>query len=170
MSQRTKSKVWTVEKPTVVFLVPSTNPETYGAVMNQLTVNVQRDLGWEEGSIELIGMVAESARHGIEGLYFLEELGVDTRTLTLLVLWGETSDAIPFEDDVPEACGIGRVALPETGVVLPTIRMPSVFNEWWRTPFNREFAISTYASLIQDGRAQLPEAPCVFVSRRSDWN
>lgn len=159
------------EKPIVVFMVPSEQPEVYAAAMNQLTVNVQRDLKWEPGAIELIGLIAATAEHGTEGIFFLEEMGVDTRSITLLVLWGETAESVTFDDKVQEECGIGSVVLPETGVVLPTVRMPPIDGGWWSDPLNQAYAAVTYASLVENGRTgRNKEDPFVFVACPYIWN
>lgn len=170
MGQRTQSRTWMTNKPTVVYMVPSVRPHVYATAMGRLTNSVQADLGWEPGSIELIGLIAATAEHGTEGIYFLEEMGVDTRSLTLLVLWGETAEAVKFEDRVSEECGIGGVVLPETGVVIPTVRMPSVDSDWWNDPLHQAFAAVTYAGLVQDGRSQLDGDPYVFIAGPHTWN
>lgn len=159
------------EHPTVVFMVPSERPEVYAAVMNQLTANVQNDLKWEPGTIELIGLIAATAEHGAEGIFFLEEMGVDTRSLTLLVLWGETAASVKFEDMVSEECGVGTVILPATGVILPTLRMPSIDGDWWNDPLHQAYAAVTYAGLLQNGLAELEgDEPFVFISCPFTWN
>lgn len=159
------------DKPTVVFMVPSEHPDVYAAVMNQLTVRVQKDLKWEPGTIELVGLIAATAEHGTEGIYFLDEMGISTRSLTLLVLWGETAASVDFEGKVPEECGVGAVILPETGVVLPTVRMPSLDGDWWIDPLHQAFAATTYASLVQNGRTELEGSePFVFIASPSTWN
>lgn len=159
------------EKPTVVFMVPSVRAEEYAAIMNQLTVNVQDDLKLPSGSIELIGLIAATPEHGTEGIFFLEEMGVATRSLSLLVLWGETAASVKFEDTVSEDCGVGVVILPETGVVLPTLRMPSIDGDWWHDPLHQAYAAVTYAGLVQNGSAELEGSePFVFVACPYTWN
>ncbi len=63
-------------------------------------------LGMEVGSIETIGLVAATAEHGTEGIYFMEEMGINTRSITLLILWGDTIDAVALRDKIPEDWGI----------------------------------------------------------------
>jgi hypothetical protein len=158
-------------KPTVVFMVPSDRPDEYAAAMNQLTVQVQEDLKWEPGSIELIGLIAATPDHGAEGIYFLEEMGVPTRSLTLLVLWGETASSVKFENSVPEACGTGTVVLPETGVVLPAVRMPPLGDAWWNDPLHQAYAIVTYTGLVKNGSTELEGTePSVFIASPYAWN
>ena len=157
--------------PTVAFLVPAERADDYAAIMNHLTRIVQENLKWPSGSIELIGLVAATAEHGAEGIYFLEEMGIDTRSITLLVLWGWTAASVEFEDTVSEACGAGTVILPETGVVLPTVRMPSLDSDWWDDPLHQAFAAVTYAGLVQNGRTELEGSePFVFVACPYTWN
>lgn len=158
-------------KPAVVFMVPSERPDDYAIFMNQLTIDVQEDLRLPSGSIELIGLVAATAEHGAEGIFFLDEMGVETRSLTLLVLWGETAASVNFEDTVPENCGVGTVILPATGVVLPTVRMPSLDGDWWHDPLHRAYATVTYAGLVRNGTAELEGSePFVFVACPYTWN
>lgn len=157
--------------PTVVFLVPSERADEYATTMNNLTLVVQENLKWPSGSIELIGLVAATAEHGAEGIYFLEEMGIDTRSITLLVLWGWTAASVELNETVSEACGIGTVILPETGVVLPTVRMPSLEGDWWDDPLHQAFAAVTYAGLVQNGRAELEGSePFVFIACPYTWN
>lgn len=152
-------------------MVPGERAVEYGIMMNRLTTSVLDDLGWAYDSVEAIGLIAATPRHGVEGIMFMEELGIDTRSVTLLVLWAETAECVNFENYVPEACGIGAVILTATGVVLPTVRMPSIEHGWWAEPLNQEFAATVYTSLIRDGRAELDEgAPFVLVSGAHAWN
>lgn len=171
MTKQTKPEVWPTDKPYIVFMVPGERSDEYAMVMNKLTTSVLDDLGWAYDSVEAIGLIAATPQQGTEGLYFLEESGVDTRGVTLLMLWGDTAACVNFNNSVPEECGIGAVILTETGVVLPTIRMPSLEEGWWADPTHQEYAATVFASLIRDGRAKLDGSePYVFVSGRHTWN
>lgn len=152
-------------------MVPSVRAEDYATMMNRLTSNVQEDLKWPDGAIDLIGLAAATAEHGAEGIYFLEELGVDTRSLTLLVLWGETASSVKFEDTVDEACGVGTVILPATGVVLPTVRMPPLEGGWWDDPLHQAYAAVVYTGLVENGKAELEGTePYAIVAAPHTWN
>lgn len=171
MAQKTRPDIWKTERPTVIYVVPAIGAEVYASIMNQLTVNVARSLNWDPGTIDLIGLVAASPQDGAEGICFLEQSGIDTRSLTLLVLWGNTADAVEFNDLVSEDCGVGKVILPETGVVLPTVRMPSIVDGWWLDAFHQEYAEAIYARLVEKGKEDLqPDDPHVFVSLPHVWN
>lgn len=171
MTIRTKSRIWMTNKPTVIFMVPPTNHEIYAEVMNQLTMIVIKDLNWKPDSINLIGLISSTAEHGVEGIYFLEEMGIDTRSLTLLILWGKTSDVFPPDKKISSACGVGGVVLPDTGVILPVVCMPSIESKWWHDPLHQEFAAVTYAKMIQDGKSKLESSePYVFFSNCALWN
>ncbi len=140
-------------------------------MMNRLTANVLNDLKWEHDAIEAIGLISATPQHGVEGIFFMEEMGVDPRAVTLLMLWGETAECIKFDEHVPEECGLGAVILPATGVILPTVRMPSLDNDWWVEPLNQAFAATVFASLVVDGRAEVGDTdPFVFVTPHATWN
>lgn len=171
MTPKTKPEVWPTSKPFVVFMVPGEHSAEYAVVMNRLTSNVLDSLNWSHDSIEAIGLIAATPQHGTEGIFFLEESGVDTRAITLLMLWGNTAECVNFEDSVPEECGMGAVILTETGVVLPTVRMPSLESGWWSDPLHQEYAATVFASLLRDGRAKLNGTePFIFVSGHYAWN
>lgn len=171
MTRQTKPEVWPTDKPFVVFMVPAERSVEYALIMKTLTTSVLDDLNWAYDSVDTIGLVAATPRHGTEGLLFLEEMGVDTRSVTLLMLWGDTAECVNFVDNVPEECGIGVVILAETGVVLPTVRMPSIDDNWWLDPSHQEYATGVFTSMIRDGRMELSgEEPFVFVSSRYAWN
>lgn len=170
---RTKSKIWVNSTPRVVFMVPSEHHEAYALFMKMLTREVEKDLGWEPDTIELIGLIAATAQHGTEGILFLEELGVNTRRLTLLILWADTAASVKFEKLVSPECGVGTVILPETGVVLPTLRMPSLDGDWWSDPLHQEYATVMYEELVQNGRtkaAAFTVEPQVFIATPQTWN
>lgn len=158
-------------RPTVVYMVPPSKPEIYASVMGHITASVIEELNWEPESIDLIGLVAATAEHGMEGIYFMEEIGINTRGVTLLVFWGETAASVTFDEKVPEECGIGGVVLPETGAVMPAMRLPALDSDWWYDPLHVEYAAVMYAGLVQDGKSKLSqEEPRVFVASRSTWN
>lgn len=159
------------EKPVVVFMVPSERQDEYAALMSRLTESVLEDLKMAHGSIELVGLIAATPDHGTKGIFFLEEMGIETRRIVLLMLWGETAASVKFEDSVPEECGVGRVILPETGVVLPTVRMPPLDGDWWNDPLHQAFAAVTYAGLLKNGRAEIEsEETTVFIACPYAWN
>lgn len=171
MNQKTKPEVWPTDRPYIVFLVPANHAGGYAAAMNQLLNNVLLDLGWGSDSVEMIGFVSASPRHGVEGLFFLEETGVDTRRVTLLMLWAEAGDCINWDGLVPEECGVGRVVLPATGAVIPAVRMPSLESDWWSDPLHEAYAETVVARLIQDGRPNLTgKEPFAFVTPTATWN
>jgi hypothetical protein len=171
MTQKTKPEVWPVDRPFVVFMVPAERAIDYAEAMNQLTVNLLSDLNWAPDEIEIVGLISASPDHGAEGLFFLEEMGVDTRKITLLMLWGAAADCVNFDGYVVEECGIGTVILPETGVILPTVRMPSLDGDWWTDPLHHAYAATIFESLVQDGRARLDGTePFVFVTLPNTWN
>lgn len=171
MAQKTRPEIWKTERPTVVYMVPAVGAIVYASIMNQLTISITKSLNWEPGTIDLIGLVATSPESGAAGICFLEESGIDTRSLTLLVLWGDTADAVEFNGLVSEECGVGKVILPETGVVLPTVRMPSIADDWWMDSFHQEYATAIYSRLVEKGKEDLqPDDPHVFVALPHVWN
>lgn len=172
MTQKTKPEIWPTDKPFVVFMVPVDRAQEYGTMMNRLLMSVLYDLKWEPGSIETFGLIVSTPQNGIENLYFLEEIGVSTRTVTLLMLWGETAMCVDFQHVVPEACGVGKVIFPGTGVVLPAVRMPSLNGNWWDDPLHREFAAITITNLVRDKRRVEFDGsePYNFVTRTATWN
>lgn len=172
MSQKTKPDVWPTDHTVVVYLVPAERSFTYSLVMKQLTLRVLKDLGWTTDDIEVIGLVAATPQNGTESILFLEESGIDTRGVTLLMLWGETSRSVNLYGHVSEECGIGAVALPSTGVVLPTVLMPSIDTDWWKDPMHQEFAAVTYASMIRGHRRYVLDGsePTTFVTYPATWN
>jgi hypothetical protein len=171
MPQQMKPKVWPTDKPFIVFMVPGERSIEYASIMNSLITDVLSDFKWPSDAVDAVGLIASTARHGTEGIFFLEEMGVDTRSVTLLILWAETAESVNFVDVVPEECGIGAVILSATGVVLPTVRMPSLDDGWWEDPLHYEYASTVLASLIRDGRTELSGAePFVFVTGTNTWN
>ena len=171
MMRQPRPKVFITKNPIVVFMVPSENSGIYAALTDQLTASVQEYLEWGPESIELIGLIAATAEHGAEGIFFLEEMGVNTRSIALLVLWAETAKSVNFNNSVSEYCGTGTVILPETGVVLPTVRMPSGRGEWWSDSEHYSYAVSTYAGLIQNGLSEMDGTePHSFITGSNTWN
>lgn len=170
MDQTTKPEIWPTDKPYVVFMVPAWRSGEYAVIMNRLILTVLRDLDWEPEDLEVLGLVATSPQHCTEGIYFLEQSGIDTRKITLLMLWGETAEW-RFGDTVSEECGVGTVILPETGVILPTVRMPSLNDDWWDDPLHQAYAATVFANLVQNGRSELDGSePFVFVAGQHTWN
>lgn len=171
MNQTTKPDIWPIDKPLVVYMVPAARSIEYSVVMSQLTARVLTDLGWSKDAVEFVGLISASPQHGTEGICFLEDSGVDTRAVSLLMLWGDTSDAVSFEGHVSEECGIGRVILPHTGAMIPTVRMPSIDTDWWREPIHQEYAVSVYTNMIRDGRYEMDGSePFTFVHTLDAWN
>lgn len=172
MNQTTKSKVWPTDRPFVVYMVPAEYASRYAAAQKQLLTNVLIDLGWDAGSVDLFGLSSPSDRAGAENLFFLEEIGIETRRVTLLVLWAETAGCIPnFDQLVSEECGVGKIILPATGVVLPVLRLPSLLDGWWSDPMHEAYAESVFAQMIQDGRVSLTgDEPFTFVTHSATWN
>lgn len=171
MAPTTKPEVWPADRPYVVYMVPADRLTEYAAIMLTMTRRVIEDLGWEPGSIETMGLISPSVQKGAEGILFLEDHGVDTRRVTLMVLWGETADSVNFTNVVSEECGIGVVVLPETGAMLPTVRMPALGNGWWSEEIHQEYAVSVYTDLIRDGRPELDGSePTMFMAKTGTWN
>lgn len=166
-----KPEVWPVKRPFVVFMIPAEHATDYAITMSTILTNVAADLQLDPDNVDTLGLIAATAQHGTEGIFFLEEMGVDTRSVTLLILWGETADAVNFGDAVPEECGLGAVILTETGAVIPTVRMPSLNGDWWDDPVHREYAEIVLSNLMRDGRPELDGSePYVFVSGHHIWN
>jgi hypothetical protein len=159
------------DKPFVVFMVPAESATEYAFIMNRLTKTVLDDLSWDHDSVELIGLTSSSVKHGTEGIFFLEDMGIDTRGITLLMLWGETAESVGMHHLVSEECGIAAVILTETGVILPTVAMPRLEDGWWADPLHQDYAATVFTGLLRDGRAILNEdAPSIFVTGRHAWN
>ncbi len=151
--------------------MPSERADDYATVTKSLTEAVQHDLKWDDDSIDCIGLTAATVEHGTEGIFFLDELGVNTRSITLLILWGWTAECAKLHDTVSEACGIGTVILPETGVVLRTVRMPSLDGDWWEDPLHQALAVSVYTGLVEHGKAELDGSePYVHIASPATWN
>lgn len=166
-----KPEIWPTEEPFVVFMVPAEHQMEYALTMKALTTSVLNNLGWGYDSVKVIGLISSSPQHGTENLVFLEEMGVDTRSITLLMLWGDTAESVNFTNIVPEECGVGVIILPETGVSLPTVRMPALEEGWWFNPDHQEYAISVFADMIRNGRMELDGSePSTFVSNPYIWN
>lgn len=171
MTQMTKPSIWPTDKPHVVFMVPTENCLYYASLLTRLTKVVLKNLNWSDDAIDMTGLVASNAVEGTFGIQFMEETGIDTRSVTLLMLWGETADSVNFGDHVSEECGVGTVVLPATGVLIPTVRMPSLGSGWWADPLNQEYAVSVFEDMVRDGRAEInDEAPFVFVAPPATWN
>ena len=143
----------------------------YAALMNHLTEVALHDLGWEAGTIETIGLIASSPDQIVEGLYFLDDLGIDSRCVTLTILWGDTAEVVGLGSVVPIECGHGFVALPRSGVVLPALRMPSIEGDWWFDPMHQAYAEVSYAEMLRDGRVRREnEEPMVCIATAETWN
>jgi hypothetical protein len=171
MIPTTKPEIWPTDRPCVVFMVPAERSIEYGAIMQRITGRVIEDLHWSPLYMELIGLISSSPQHGTDGIFFLEDIGIDTRKVTLLMLWGDTAKSVHFENDVPEECGVGTVILPATGVLIPTVRMPNIDGDWWTDPLHQEYAITVFASLVRDIRTELDGSePFVFVTGHHTWN
>lgn len=171
MTPTTRLKTWATDSPLVVFMVPAERTADYVTMMDTLTINVMNDLKWEPGSVESVGLIAASARAGIDGIFFLEEMGVDPRDITLLMLWGKTYECVGYQGYVSEECGVGTVILPKSGAVLPTLCMPSIDGDWWLDPLHQAYAAATYARLLENGRSELDGSePYVFVANPATWN
>lgn len=171
MKAKTIPETWATEKPVVVFLVPAEGALTYVAVMNQLSLKVLGILGWAYDSLELYGMLAASAAHGKEEIYYLEENGIDTSRIALVMLWGDTAESVNFRLDITEGCGVGAIVLPRSGAILPTVRMPTIDGDWWYDAINQEHAATVYASLLVGGTDALDDpCPIVFVASPATWN
>jgi hypothetical protein len=164
----TEPDLWQ-DKPTVVFMTPDANVDIYVGLMALLTMNVQKELGWEPRSIQLIGLISKSTELGTQGLYLLGETGVKPSNLKLLVLWGNTAACARFDEDVADDCGTGTVIMPESGVILPAMRLPGVEADWWYENIHQEYAIFSYASLMRDGVVE-EDAPHVFIANANVWN
>jgi hypothetical protein len=88
-----------------------------------------------------------------------------------LMLWAETAESAQMQDTVAADCGIGAIILPETGVKIPTVRMPSIEGDWWLDPLHQAYAAVTYASLVQNGREELDGTePYAFIACPHIWN
>lgn len=171
MTQKTKPEIWPTDRPFVVFMVPGDRLPEYAVIMNDLILAVMQDLRWTSDDIDLVGLVAENPQHGAEGIYFLEESGIDTRAVTLLLLWGNIIESVNMQDIVSEGCGIGSVILPSTGVMIPIMRMPSIDSDWWDDPLHQEYAISAVTSMVRDGRYEFDGTePFVFMTVPATWN
>lgn len=170
MSQTTKPKVWPTDRPFVVYMIPPERSADYAIVMDALATGAVEDLKMDPEGIEMVGLIANTPRHGTEGLYFLGDMGIEPRRVTLLVLWGETAECVNFQE-IPEECGLGTVILVEPGVVIPTVRMPSLVGDWWEDPIHLEYASIVLTNLIRNGRDELTgEEPFVLVGNRNSWN
>lgn len=155
----------------MIYMVPYTRAEDYASVTYQLMVAVQKNLGLGDGEIELIGLVASTALNGTEGIYSLEESGVDTRSLSVLILWGETNSSVDFQGAVSTECGVGKLILPATGVVLPTVLLPSLEGDWWLNSFNQTYAIALLTRLVKNGKDELDGSePFVMIAGAHTWN
>lgn len=171
----TKSKsptVWSShEKPFIVFMVPADRAQHYAVAMQELATSALVDLKWSMDSIDIIGLMSSNAHHGTECIYFLEDNGVNTRSITLLMMWGETAECVGFDELVPEECGVGSIVLPETGAVLPVIRMPSLDSEWWSDPVHKAYATTSFTRMFEHGRVDSDfSKPFVFVAAPQTWN
>jgi hypothetical protein len=170
MNLATQTEVWPTNTPLVVSIAPASDPIRHFALMKILTDAVQDDLGWGEDVIENIGLTASTPEQVTEGLYFLDDLGIDPRMVTLLVMWGETFDATGFNEDVPVECGTGFIALPKSGVVLPVLRLPSV-GDWWLDPLHQVYAHVTCAEMVREGRVRpTGDEPMTMIDSQAIWN
>lgn len=168
-----KPSVWQTDGTTVVYMVPAEYSESCGIIMYQLTEVVERDLQWERETIELVGVIADTVRGGIEGLLFLGELSdVDSRDVTVLILWGDVpAEASGLKDVLDEELGIGHVVLPETGAIVPVLRFPPVENGWWLDAGNVSSAAYAYREMVEGGRKTLDKGDAeTFVTRDYVWN
>jgi hypothetical protein len=171
MRAATEVEVWPTETPFVVYIIPDDEPMKYAAAMYHLTNSVHADLGWEHDTIETVGLIATSPQHVKEGLYFLDEFGIDPRSITLLMMWGDTAEIIGFAGEVPIECGTVFVALPRTGVVLPVLRMPALSGDWWLNPLHQSYAEVSYAEMVREGRIKTTgEEHMVCIAPKSYWN
>lgn len=173
MGTLTNPKVWPTDKPLVVFLTPGVEAHQYAALMVVLINQALEELGWDSDRIEVVGLIAPTAQSGTEGIRFLDEIGVDSRRVELLVLLGETADSVQFGDDVPYECGIGFVVLPESGAIIPAIRMPAIDDGWWLDALHQQYASTTFTGLLRDGKLHpSPEHSehVVFISDTAFWN
>lgn len=171
MGTTTQAEVWPTDEPLVVYIVPAGDPMVYAALMNHLTEAVQSDLGWEDGTVETIGLIASTPGQVTEGLFSLDDFGIDSRRITLLVMWGDTADPIGLGERVPIECGHGFVALPKTGVVLPVLRMPAIEGDWWLDPMHQAYAEVSYGEMVRDGRVRNTGVEhMVCISTSSMWN
>ena len=162
---------WLTDNHTVVYMVPPERPNVYATLMKTLTKDAESELKLVPESIDLIGFVVSDSHAGGEGLVFLEEMGIDTRRLSLLVLWAEAAAAVKFEDRVSKECGFGLVILPATGVMLPTMRMPSVDTNWWLDPLHQAYAAMSYAGLLKNGRDEMTgDEPATSIAPTRMWN
>lgn len=148
----TRPEVWPTTIPFVVSIVPTDGVEVYGFVIRRLIGHTEESLNWPEESISHVGLIATSIEHGTESIMFMEEMGVSSRSITLMLLWGETSDCVGFDDTISPECGMGFVSLVRTGVLLPALRMPSLESGWWGNRLNQQFAAVTVANALRDGR------------------
>lgn len=171
MQPTTNVEVWPTEDLLVVYIVPPGDPMVYAALMNALTENAQVDLGWDKGSIETMGLIASSPAQVTEGLFCLDDIGIDSRRVTLIVMWGDTAEPIGLGEKVSVECGLGFVALPRTGVVLPVLRMPSPDGEWWLDPLHQAYAEVSYVEMVRGGRVRRTGQEYVAcISTSNMWN
>jgi hypothetical protein len=171
MVTTTQAEVWPTDDPLVIYIVPGDDPDRYAALMNHLTDIVQKDLGWDDGTVETIGLIASTPEQVTEGLYCLEDFGIDTRRITLMILWGDTADPIGLGRAVPVECGHGFVALPRSGVVLPAMRMPAIDGDWWFDPLHQVYAEVSYGEMVRNGRVRNTGSErIVCISTKAIWN
>lgn len=171
MNQTTKPEIWPIDKPFIIFMLPGFRAVEYASAMNQLVVSALHDLGWDVDDIDLLGFIAATPQHGAEGIYFLEDSGVDTRSISLIMLWGETAGAVDSGNIIPEECGIGTVVLPATGAIIPTLRMPTLDYGWWDDPLHLEYAVTVFANMIRDVRYERDGTePVSFMTLPATWN
>lgn len=171
MSVAKKAEVWPTDEPLVVYIVPADEPMKYAALMNHLTESVQTDLGWPENTVETIGLIAATPEQVTEGLFSLDDFGIDTRRITLMIMWGDTAENIGLAGKVPVECGHAFVALPKTGVVLPIMRMPAVDGDWWLDPMHQAYAEVSYVEMVRDGRVRTTGSEhMVCISTSAMWN
>lgn len=143
----------------------------YAALMNHLTTAVQNDLGWDDGTVETVGLIAATPEQVTEGLFCLDDFGIDSRRITLMIMWGDTAETIGLGERVPIECGHGFVALPRTGVVLPVLRMPPIEGDWWLDPMHQVYAEVSYGEMVRDGRVRATgNEQMVCISTSSMWN
>jgi hypothetical protein len=170
MPTTTRPEVWPTDTPLVIYVVPATDPIRYAALMDHVTRNVEVDLGWEQGKIETLGLIATDPTQIIEAFYLMDELGIDPRSVTAVIMFGDTAEALPFVKPIPIECGIGFVSLPRAGIVLPIMRMPYL-GMWWLEPVHQSYAEVSYAEMVREGRVRCDEGDqAVTISPTSMWN
>lgn len=163
--------MWPTDRTFVVFVVPGEDPVENSALINKITLSTLRDLRWELDDIEMLGIIANPQDHGAAGIYFLDDMGIDTKSITLLLLVGNVSDSISFSESVSPDCGLGYVVLPESGAIIPTLRIPDTNDTWWDEPLHMEYACVTLAEMIRNGRIGYQRSEhVVFLADPSFWN